>query len=238
MPYLGACGSSQARGLDVFARKNSPIGPVPYHRYDHTDCLFGGDLDRAAENIRKIAEVRVASFPGLDIPRLYRKVCYAGPYMGMTLPGFLETICADPEFIGTLAMILLGNDEEWFRNQTSATLAVKNYLSILGNLFSTVPNFQRVKLFLVTTVLHRKSDFCRNNAWLLRKKQNFNSHFLESQTQEGYELSVNGRVVPYKVIDMGEFLPFETMHLNTVYCAEEHKKYISRRCTWKNGLKR
>lgn len=254
MGYIAIAGTSNTRQFDVHARivREVPArtrgpgetvnrkrvrpgkggktrAPVPLHTTAHKDCNVGKNINDAAENIRKIADIRVASYPGLDLDNITDKICYAGPYADKTVKQYLETICLDSQFSGTLAFIFLCNDEKFLKRQaqkeeSSEREAVQKYLEFLGNFFASVRNFHKVKFVLISTALHRKNDFTPQNKNFLDFKKRFNSCFVKKQAKKSYELCVNGRYVPYQVLDMSQFLPPDEMSSDKYYCGQERYK--------------
>lgn len=222
MGFIAFWGTSNMRQLDVFARVSSGrYKTEPYHTVDHSCCILGNNLSTAESYISNLADIRIASYPGLNLGKLSSKQCYAGPYGGKKVEEYLEKVCQDPDFSGSMAFIMLGNDEEFLLSSNNPDFLVKKYLEKMGNFFARIPYFHRVRLALISTVLHRQSDFQKRNKQLLINKNGFNASFLRNANNANFNLTVNNRFVPYKVVDMGEFLPPHDMKDAKYYCCEE-----------------
>ena len=171
MGFIALWGTSNTRQFsrygtywDKWSRKHQP-----YHTDDHQCCIIGGNLEKAEEKIASIADIRVASYPGLSLENLHKKRCQAGPFKGNKVRDFVQSVCGQEDFNGTMAILMLCNDEELLNQHDDQALAIKEYFQCFSDEFRRTENFDRVKFIFLNTMMYRQADF--TNPTLLQKKK-------------------------------------------------------------------
>ena len=217
---LGYGATSQGRQSTPFGM----IGTRRFHHQGHRDCIIGGNhnINAAKRYINSIVPLEVLSIPGLDMGNWNRKTCKQEDYLGKTLFAFVAHLCTLETFSGTLVLFLLGNDTDFFNQDLgkSARDLVKEYITRLGEYLSQASDTRRLKLVILNTVLFRQTDFYENAAFRPRKSE-FNKELLKLKNSPGFTLTINGRPVPYEVVDLEDFLPEGEMKGTRHYCERE-----------------
>jgi hypothetical protein len=221
MRFVGVFTTSNGRQFDKYARINHRGTYDIYHTPLHTCCCLGEDIEKVEEYANNILNIKIASFPGLKLSNINSKVCYAGPYENLTVAGYLSQICGEDDFSGTLASVMLCNDDKHINGQENAQVKVKLYLKKLEDLFKNVTGFSNVKYIILNTALHRQSDFHWKFNSYLEKKKRFNCSLVENANTRGFKLIVGGRIIPYSVVNMGDFMPVNDMRDQKYYCKNE-----------------
>lgn len=219
--YIALGGTSNARQLDPHGFKQGR----PYHTSGHRCCILGGNtgIRQAFSYINSISEVKVASYPGLSMDNWESKKCPcpAGDFYNLTLLDFVSRVCADPNFSGTLALLLLCNDEAFFYKMERAEEAVLQYFAKLQAYLGRAEGTVNLKHLILNTVLFRQSDFKKGSEALRSKKSRFNRALVLNQSSPEYHIMINHRMIPYTVVDMNSFLPEALMDRSEYYCKDE-----------------
>lgn len=222
MEYLGLLGTSNFRQLDKEGRINRKnVGILPYHTPDHLCCLVGNDLENFEAYVRQIANIRVASFPGLNLNNWKTKTCYAGPFKNLTPQRAIENIITPPEFSGTFTILMLGNDAEFLGKPEKPEVLVKDYLKLLSLFLSSIPHISRIKLLILPTVPYRQSDFLDHNWRLLQNKTAFNQCLVKNCDSPGFRLQIASKFLRYTMLNLDNIIPRELASRNQFYCPRE-----------------
>ena len=155
MKFVGVLGTSNARPADRYGK----VGRRWHHRYNHAECSVGGLRGEALQRrVNEILPMEIASWPGLKLSNIATKLCYAGPYEGLTVARYLSTICSHADFSGMLAFIMLCNDNMLISQDTMAVDKVTEYFESMERIFGAVTGFSNVRHIVITTALYRQDD--------------------------------------------------------------------------------
>lgn len=217
--YIALAGTSNSRQMDPYGVKQGR----PFHTSQHTCCILGGDhrKQQAFSYINSIASIKVASYPGLSMDNWHNKKCQDGEFKGLSLRDFIGQVCQDPNFSGILALLLLCNDEKFFKTPVSdASVAVEIYLEKLVQYLKDIKSLGAIKHIILNTALFRQSDFKgydRNVVYRIHKME-FNSAL--GKRSPG-SLKLKNCIIPFTVIDMNAILPEKRMDHPMYYCKDE-----------------
>ena len=227
MQFVGIYGTSNARPIDYYARKAFNV----HHTWDHPCCTYKRDANNLKENISRIINIEIASYPGLNLRNIRKfqgdrdksKQCMAGPYEDLTVTEFLSTICVKPDFSGIIASIMLCNDEKLISRHDSPEAKVKSYFEKLEDIYSHVQGFDNVNMIILSTALYRQADFYGPASYRV-KKVAFNNALLRVGNCPDTRLTVNNRHINISIIDMDKVVPYHQGKNDMFYCEKERAK--------------